>query len=555
MELPDWLRGIILLGHDGEEYRVVSLDEDGQLGVVLKAAAEVTIPGDVSVDQNDSIREMQGVEGVTLRTVAVDADGQIIMVPRGSTGNYMAVDANGYLGAILKAAAEVTIPGDVNVTQEASTREMQGAEGVTLRTVAVDANGQIIMVPRGASGVYMSVSPAGALLAEMQGYEAGVGPHLVAVDNIGQIIMVPKGVSGHYMSVDADGYLTARMRGYEAGVGQHDIAVDNIGQVIMVPKGVSGHYMSVDSDGFLTALMRGYEAGVGQHDIAVDNIGQVIMVPKGVSGYYMAIDSDGFMSAVMKGSYGATLKTLAADDEGYLIATLTDGPDQWGKKISVGLAELAVRLGSPISWDRRGQVVQMQTFVDGLGYCIGSSSGAGSSDGLDTGVFQTGKQSYKLVTGTDGSKSASITMYTDYSPSARVGFEITFSIADQPDNVYLVAAVYDGTYNYAVRMRWLKTTNKLQVFNSAEGYTDVCDFQLPAAPQLFVSVKVVIDLDENEWVRLLSRGVEYDISAVVPYRALSDTHPYVTFRVQAVEDGDTSHTIYVDRMIVTTNEP
>ena len=55
MELPDWLRGIILLGHDGTEYRVVSLDEDGQLGVVLKAAAEVTIPGDVNVDRKSVV--------------------------------------------------------------------------------------------------------------------------------------------------------------------------------------------------------------------------------------------------------------------------------------------------------------------------------------------------------------------------------------------------------------------------------------------------------------------------------------------------------------------
>ena len=422
-ELPDWLRGIVLLGRDGAEYRIVGVDEDGYLGVILKAAAEVTIPGDVSVDQNDSIREMQGKEGLNLRTVAVDANGQIIMVPRGSDGNYMAVDAAGYLGVILKAAAEVTIPGDVSVDQNDSIREMQGKEGLNLRTVAVDANGQIIMVPRGSTG------------------------------------------------------------------------------------------------------------------------------------NYLAVDATGFMTTVIKGAYGATLKTLATDDDGLLVAVLKDNSNTWGKKVSVGLGELAARLGSPMFWDKRGEVVKMQTFADGLGYCVGASSGAGSSHGLDTGVFQTGKQSYKLTTGSDGGKSAQITLYSDFSPSGRIGFEFSFSIASQPDNVTLWNTVWDGTYSHSLYMRWDKAVGKLQVYHSGAYWVDVCDFQLPAVPFLFVSVKVVADLSTQRWVRLLSRGVEYDISAQVFPRAVSNVHPYLTYVLLASQAAAVNHTIYIDRMIVTTNEP
>ena len=128
MELPDWLRGIVLLGRDGAEYRVVGVDAEGYLGVILKAASEIAIAGDVAVDQNDSVREMQGADGATLRTVAVDANGQIIMVPRGAGGNYLSVDDDGYLGAILKADAAVTIADNLTVEQEDSIREMQGAD-------------------------------------------------------------------------------------------------------------------------------------------------------------------------------------------------------------------------------------------------------------------------------------------------------------------------------------------------------------------------------------------------------------------------------------------
>ena len=444
-ELPDWLRGIVLLGRDGAEYRIVGVDEDGYLGVILKAAAEVTVDGDVNVTQDDSIREMQGAEGANLRTVAVDANGQIIMVPRGSTGNYMAVDANGYLGAILKAAAEVTIPagvevtqadvvtvdgtaevtvpGNVNVTQDDSIREMQGAEGATLRTVAVDANGQIIMVPRGSTG------------------------------------------------------------------------------------------------------------------------------------NYMAIDGDGFMAAVMKGAYGAALKTLATDDEGYLVAILKDNSDQWGKKISVGLAELAARLGSPMGWDRRGQISKAVQFENGFSDCWGSTSGAGADVYLSPYFAHVGGYSCCLVSGTTVGKSAKVRFYGEYAPADRVGFEVGFSVSTQPDYIYFDLRVWDGSRVHLLYARINNATDKLQILNSAVVYVDVCDFQRPDVPQLSYRVKFVADLSTERWVRVLSRGVETDVSAVETRSSDSDASAYSEATVAAQEDGVVSHTIYVDRMIVTTNEP
>jgi len=74
----------------------------------------------------NQLAAIQGLEGATLRVVAVDASGQIIMVPRGQAGNYMSVDASGYLSSIMK-----------------------GIDGVTLRTIAVDAAGNILGLLQG----------------------------------------------------------------------------------------------------------------------------------------------------------------------------------------------------------------------------------------------------------------------------------------------------------------------------------------------------------------------------------------------------------------------
>lgn len=74
----------------------------------------------------NQLAAIQGLEGATLRVVAVDASGQIIMVPRGQAGNYMSVDASGYLSSIMK-----------------------GIDGVTLRTIAVDGSGNILGLLQG----------------------------------------------------------------------------------------------------------------------------------------------------------------------------------------------------------------------------------------------------------------------------------------------------------------------------------------------------------------------------------------------------------------------
>jgi hypothetical protein len=77
---PDWLRAFLLLGKHDTTYLPVLLDANGNLYAVLK--------GDTG--------------GGVLANVAVDASGQLIMVPRGQSGNYLVVDSSGFLTTVIK---------------------------------------------------------------------------------------------------------------------------------------------------------------------------------------------------------------------------------------------------------------------------------------------------------------------------------------------------------------------------------------------------------------------------------------------------------------------
>lgn len=165
LEFPDWLRGAALVGQNGVNYLPVAVDPAGQMYIVLTGAPDITIPGDVNIVDLNTLKQIQGTDGTVFRTAKVDANGQFIMVPRGQTGNYMSVDASGYLTAILK-----------GLKPDAS-----------LGSIAVDASGQLIMVPRGATGNYMNVDAAGYLTAILKGLE-GANLRTIAVDDTGRMI-------------------------------------------------------------------------------------------------------------------------------------------------------------------------------------------------------------------------------------------------------------------------------------------------------------------------------------------------------------------------------
>jgi len=143
IELPDWLRGTLLLGRDGAGNIIpILIDAAGQINVLLR-----------------------GVDALgNVRTVRVDGVGQLYAILRGAGGNDVSVDAAGNLAAILK-----------------------GIDGLgNLRTLLVDASGQAIMVPRGASGNYLDVDAFGYLTAVLKGIYGGV-LHTISVDANGRI--------------------------------------------------------------------------------------------------------------------------------------------------------------------------------------------------------------------------------------------------------------------------------------------------------------------------------------------------------------------------------
>jgi hypothetical protein len=117
-----------------------------------------------------------GLSGTTPTPIAVDSEGHIIMVPYGV----------------------VQVTGDVNATPTTTVRQIQGTDGTTYRTIAVDSKGRIITQVYGMSGTTptpISVDTAGRIITMAYGmYDTTPKP--LATDSQGRLLMVPIDLGG-----------------------------------------------------------------------------------------------------------------------------------------------------------------------------------------------------------------------------------------------------------------------------------------------------------------------------------------------------------------------
>jgi len=185
----------------------VLVDAAGNLVSVIKGDDGGTLRT-VKVDSNARMEAvMKGLYGADFKTLATDTNGNLIAILKGASGNDIAVDANGYLtalihgdkGAVAQDAANKLISviqgsESLGIKQKTTTGELiasiQASEGIDVKqkastgelisiiqgdkgTVAQDASNKLIAIMQGSKGVAITQDDAYNLIAVMKGDYAG----------------------------------------------------------------------------------------------------------------------------------------------------------------------------------------------------------------------------------------------------------------------------------------------------------------------------------------------------------------------------------------------
>jgi hypothetical protein len=319
----------------------------------------------------------------------------------------------------------------------------------------------------------------------------------------------------------------------------------------------SGNLVTVllDSAGNLQALLKGETAAAALKVIRVDDDGQLIIIPRGESGNYMSVDANGYLTAVLKGIFGGDLHTMAVDANGRLEAFILDNESQWGDILRVGNADLAARLGSPITWDWRGNLLYFTDFSEGYGPVISQTSGTGGAIALGPEYAGTGGFALKMTAGSTANHYARAQLSVGTNPCARIGVAVRFAISTNTQYVQLQLLRQQGANSPWAYGRIDVANSKLQVLDSTPSWQNVGDIQVNLSAFTYCWLKLVINQDTGYYERILYNDQEFDASAYEYDTLTSTIYGSVFAELQNTGRSGNNDVVYLDQIILTVNEP
>lgn len=219
------------------------------------------------------------------------------------------------------------------------------------------------------------------------------------------------------------------------------------------------------------------------------------------------------------------------------------------------MAELAVRLGSIVVFDRRGKVVDLDDFEGALlKWTVDNTGDAYSRFSSDT--AKSGTQSIIMHVGDAASWTTDMTRGFTFLPSKRLGVEIAYAKPSTDALLSIKFACSDGITAFVATLEFNFATLKINYFGSDGEYHEIADITTPeTALFIYYPVKFSVDFETGKYVRLLFQGVEYDLSAYSSYPVDDPPDPLVYVKIAWVRVSGDDSNIYLDDFILTMDEP
>jgi len=219
------------------------------------------------------------------------------------------------------------------------------------------------------------------------------------------------------------------------------------------------------------------------------------------------------------------------------------------------LGELAVRLGSIVWFDRRGDVILLDDFESGLPKWAGTYVGDGASVGLSNVLARSGGWSVLLTAGSTGGRSASITHVIPYPVLSRFGLECSFCIDDKLDELTMAFSLFDGVDFRTAALKYDAPEKALRYLDDV-GYQDlVTGLELFHSGLPFWTWKVVANFSAGTYERVVLNEAEHDLSGTPLGTGESVVVPNIEVWIQNKGLAGENAQVYLDDVIITQNEP
>lgn len=231
----------------------------------------------------------------------------------------------------------------------------------------------------------------------------------------------------------------------------------------------------------------------------------------------------------------------------------------WSPRTIWGLEDLgehAARTGSAHLFDRRGDVLAMIDFAEGLGDVTPHFSGTLASVALYTGYARLGAFCVKLTAGSTVSWNAGILKIIPYPVFSRLGMEISFGCGMNTAYIELHGTLRDPTGTWHPTVRWDPSADTIICQTGAAAWHTITTTQQPyLTPECCNSLKMVFDVRLGMYVRVIANEQEYPLTTQPIYRSALWGRPHFEADALHVGDPGVNAVAYADCFLVTQNEP
>lgn len=234
----------------------------------------------------------------------------------------------------------------------------------------------------------------------------------------------------------------------------------------------------------------------------------------------------------------------------------------YAQKSSVGalsdLADLAVRIGSIVWYDRRGDVVRAEDFEGSTEKWLGGSDAMNPNPYsiLDDSYCQSGSQAIKIYINGGVGSFRSVSFFTAPYPLGKWGVEVSIGLTAGDYWIILESIVYDGINKKTATMRLNAEDKLLEYRDSLDAYQTLqSSFQLYDNVLCFNHFKLVADFKNDLYSRIMLNSNEYDLSAYAIKSELSVILPHHLFNIYFWNRSGIARLFWMDDFILTINEP
>ena len=233
-----------------------------------------------------------------------------------------------------------------------------------------------------------------------------------------------------------------------------------------------------------------------------------------------------------------------------------DPIDAWGKELSIGPAEQAIRTQLPYVFHRGGNVLYWDNFESPTIKPILECGGGGSCARSST-YAQFGDFSMKFTTGATSGNYCMLRYYMSHFREGKVGVTAavwggSFGAA----NWRLGIAYFDGTTEHSGTVKLDRSNDKVYYLDTGLVYQEAStvSFYDSASFPYFTPIKLVIDIENDVYDAAYVSWDKIDLSSHDLYTVSSSLKRHLELSVFYSTDENVDHTVYVDNVIITDME-